>query len=164
MRFIKPLDAATWFRAINSFSERARESAFDLEDQLRHAYHLMQMAPLPIRQIVKPACDEVKFEQFLACEAFETAVLALVPAPLKYSAARGCDMLVLATVALPGDDTGNFAAAEEFASALLQAWIRSVMALEPENVARPLRESMGGAANPEWPWPQMEGLRKAGSH
>lgn len=110
------------------------------------------------------ACDEVKFEQFLACEAFESAVLALVPAPLKYSAARGCDTVVLATVALPGDDTGNFAAAEEFASALLQAWVRSVMALEPKHVARPLRDSMGGAANPEWPWPQMEGLRKSGSH
>lgn len=160
MHFIEPLESGTWFRTIDSLSHRSRRSAGDLEEQLRHAYHLAQMAPLPIREVVQPKCDEVRFEQFLACGAFESAALALIPAPLKYSVARGYDTMVLATVALPGDDTGNFASAEEFASALLQAWVRSVMALQPQSAGGLFPE---GAAetDADWPWAQMDGFRRS---
>ena len=131
MFFIDPLEPEAWFRAMGALSERARRSAADLEEQLRHSYHLLQMTPLPIREIIDPPCDEIDFERFLACGAYETAALSLIPAPLKYSAARGEGPMVVATVALPGDDVGTFASSESIGSALLQAWAQSMASLEP---------------------------------
>jgi hypothetical protein len=134
--FIEPLDSQTWFREIEALLDRARRSLIDVEEQLRHAYHLMQMAPSPIREIIRPACDESRFEQLLDCAAFESAALALIPEPLKYSIARECDTRVLAAVALPGDDTGHFSAADGCASALLQAWALSIASLKAGRVAQ----------------------------
>ncbi|WP_305096237.1 hypothetical protein [Croceibacterium aestuarii] len=127
---LEPLDVEAWFQAVRLLMARAKASTCDLEQQVRHLFHLMQLAPRPLRDFLTPVCGETELEVLLESGALESAALRLIAPSVKFSVARNCDERVLATVNFPGGEAAGFAASAHLASAVVQAWTQSVVLLE----------------------------------
>lgn len=130
---IEPLAPELWFAALKHLSERQAAGGANVESLLRHAFHLLQLAPLPLRGVVRCELNEEKFERLLECDAFDAAAVALVGPPAGFSlrCAIGTRKRVFeAAVHLPGQlhpsaDTRS----ENAASALVGAWASSLLAI-----------------------------------
>jgi hypothetical protein len=77
---LSPIDADLWFGRLAMI---ARGELRSLERSLRHAFHLVQLAPEEFRRSVRPAADEPSFEALLdACQFHEAASLLIhYPSP-----------------------------------------------------------------------------------
>ena len=145
---IEPLEAETWFRAFRALGVRASGTPNDLEAQLRHAYHLVQLVPHPLQEIIRVDCDEEKFEAFLTCEAFCSAALSLVSPPLGYSITQFEDSQIRASITLPGRENGTVANGSTLGRALLKAWTQCLISLEDRTVRRRLAGETCRLADP----------------
>jgi hypothetical protein len=126
---IEPLEAALWFRRIEMI---ARGELPGVENALRHAAHLLQLAPRPFRHLVRLSLDEDAFEALLERGEYYAAARHLVAQPaalvieqdggLRVRAAISC---VILNRVLHG--TGDTAAA-----AVLAAWTTCLLALRDE--------------------------------
>jgi hypothetical protein len=132
---IEPLDPELWFQALERLSRRLSASNDnDVESMLRHALHLVQLTPGPLKGVVRCEIGEQAFEEFLARGAFDSAAIALVASPMSYelnctldAGRRGIEARVWlpSQAAQPSPATG-----ECLASALLGAWAGCLVALK----------------------------------
>ena len=140
---IEPLEPDLWFAALAQLSKRraeAREGG--AESLLRHAFHLLQLTPRPLRGHVQCAVSEETFEALLQAGATDCAALGLVgltaEIDLHRSAIPGTEA-VEARVCLPGQETMPAAAqAQSIALALLGAWANCLLAIRRQSPAAPL--------------------------
>lgn len=131
---IEPLEPDLWFAALAQLSRRrAAAAGGGVETLLRHAYHLVQLAPAPLRTVVRSDLDEVSFEALLECEAFDSAAMALVGPPAGFTlrcATGSRRRLFHASVQIDGQPKPLAEAPmESLACALLGAWINALLAL-----------------------------------
>jgi hypothetical protein len=128
--FVKPLASRLWFRRIERI---ANGELADIECALRHAAHLLQLAPLRFRQVLRLAVDEDCFEALLANGEYDSAARHLIAQPAaltveeqagrtRFRATIGC---VILNRAVHG--TG-----ESVATAILAAWTSCLLALESD--------------------------------
>jgi len=130
----EPLEPELWFSALERLSKKLSASNDnDVESMLRHALHLLQLTPGPLKGLVRCEIGEEAFEQFLEQGAFDSATLALVGAPMCYemsSTLNGGERLIEARAWLPGQSgQPSAASAQSLAVALLGAWSACLVAL-----------------------------------
>lgn len=146
MADIEPLEPAVWFGAIKKLAVRqAAMMEEDLERLLRHAYHLVQLTPRPLRDTIRTELSETRFEELLQCEAFESAAIGLV-GPLSFDVSASESELVEAQVRLPDQVETIPVRSSNFASAMLGAWAQCLIALEARSL-KPHAENLHPAPN-----------------
>jgi hypothetical protein len=141
---IEPLDTALWFRRIEKIGSG---ELGDIANSLRHASHLLQLAPLPFRDAVRLAIDEDRFEALLADGEYDAAARHLIAQPAVLtidtsesgSSARATISCAILNRAISG--TGG-----TVAEAVLSAWTTCLLALEggANLVSAPLRPGRTG--------------------
>ena len=143
---IEPLSPALWFQRIAIVADGELGS---LENSLRHAGHLVQLAPLPFRKILTQIPGDDEFEALLEAGALDEASLQLfgpatsvlveaVPDGGRRRAVVACDILRRSV-----DADGDTAA-----EATLNAWARWLLALWFE-----FGPEIEGHAGPAGAWP-----------
>jgi hypothetical protein len=136
----EPLEPELWFSAVERLSRKLSASNdSDVESMLRHALHLLQLTPGPLKGLVRCEIGEEAFEQFLEQGAFDSAALALVGSPMCYemgTSLNGGARLIEARAWLPGQSgRPSSASAESLAVALLAAWSACLVALRRRSLA-----------------------------
>lgn len=126
---IEPLDSVLWFQRI----EVIASGELSIENSLRHASHLLQLAPAPFRHIVRLAIDEQRFEALLEAGHFNLAARHLVAQPTALVVERGPDrtkiVAAISCVILQRVIRGT---GETEAAAILDAWSSCQLGLRSE--------------------------------
>jgi hypothetical protein len=126
----EPLATGLWFQRV---AIAASGELGSVENSLRHAAHLVQLAPFSFRRVLPPLLDDDAFETLLEAGEFDTAARQLFAPPttlLIETSADGSPLrAVIGCVILrrPVDGTGETAAA-----AILDAWAKWLVTLRLE--------------------------------
>jgi hypothetical protein len=125
--YVEPLEAALWFRRIEMIAAGALSS---LESSLRHASHLLQLAPQALRPAVAFSIDEEPFEALLESGDFDAAACCLFTTPIVLSIDDPSGPgLIKATVHGPVLNGVISASGETVAQAVLNAWTSCMLAV-----------------------------------
>lgn len=136
---VEPLDSAVWFRRIEMI---ARGELRSLEHALRHASHLLQLAPAPFRDVVRLAIDEDRFEALLEAEDFDTAARHLIAQPTALTIEDSLDgTKARAAISCPILNRTIRGEGETVAWAILSAWTTCLLDLRSEYGADELQQS-----------------------
>ena len=122
---IEPLDPHLWFERIEMISNGELQQ---IENALRHAGHLAQLAPIAFRTHVGLSIAEAEFEALLESGDFDAAARCLQPG-VSYlePQAQGLRVSVaIKSLLLERTFEGR---GETLASAILSAWTASLLAL-----------------------------------
>ena len=123
---VEPLDASLWFYRIEMIARRE----LAIENSLRHASHLLQLAPLALRPIVRLATNEDHFEALLDAGDFDAAARHLVAQPTALAVETSSDgtqvTAALSCVVLKRVITGG---GTTEAAAVLDAWTTCLLAI-----------------------------------
>lgn len=123
---LEPLSSEIWFGRVELIAAGALAG---VEQSLRHAYHLQQIAPLALRDSIQPAIGEDDFEELLASGDFGAAARRLVGKPMFLDVQGGNS--AIETIAIvecgPWRQTARGRGPTE-ALAILDAWSKCVMA------------------------------------
>lgn len=137
---IEPLEPELWFQAIERLSNKISASDDnDVPSMLRHALHLVQLTPGPLRGTVRCEISEENFEEFLECGALASAATALIGSPMCY--AIDCDLragmrVIEAKAWLSGQAARpQGVSGDSVAAALLGAWTGCLIALRRRSLA-----------------------------
>lgn len=127
---IEPLAPALWFQRIVVISTGELDS---LENSLRHAAHLVRLAPVPFRRVVLPILGEREFGALLGAGDLETAAQHLVVPPASLIVEPGGDgprsRAAIACNILKRPVTGR---GSTLAEAILEAWANRLIMLRLE--------------------------------
>ena len=127
---IEPLDAAMWCRRIEMIANRELGS---VENALRHASHLMLLAPAPFRQHVGFAIDEQRFEALLDCGEFDAAARYLLAQPSAMTIRPAADAdAITATIKCSVSERAIEGHGETIANAVLDAWTTHLLSLRTQ--------------------------------
>lgn len=127
---VEPLAARVWFQRV---AVVATGELGNIENSLRHAAHLVQLAPISFRRVMPPILDEDAFEALLESGDFDTAARKLLAPPttllVETSAHDSPPRAVIGCAILkrPVDGKGDTAAA-----AILEAWAKWLVTLRLE--------------------------------
>lgn len=126
---IEPLYAELWFARLRMI---AIGEISGIENSLRHAAHLTQLAPPPFRARIRLAITEADYESLLAAGQFDGAARHLVGRSEVLSVEErqdGCLRLVtVSCIVLDHPVVGRGAS---LAHAILDAWTKGLLAFEP---------------------------------
>lgn len=128
---IEPLELGSWFDALQVLQKRqSHVDGSGQESVLRHAYHLMQLAPAPLVEIIRSDIDEACFEQLLAAGAYDAAAVALVGSPMGFTISRAvADKPASAEVYLSVSVSSGSVEAESMSGALVGAWCQAITSI-----------------------------------
>ena len=127
---VEPLEPRSWFRMIGKLADQLENAPSDRhEPLLRRAYHLLELAPRPLRGMIRSDLTEARYEQLLDCGALESAAVGLVGHPMTYEIARLGANLHEAEVRLPGQVKPALARGASAPMALLAAWTQCLVSL-----------------------------------
>lgn len=135
---------ALWFERVEKI---ARGGLPTIEHRLRHALHLLQLAPTPLREVARAAIDEESFEALLEAGNYDTAARHLVASPI----ALDIDddrATIEATIRCPLIEGAVCASGSSIASAVLKAWALCMLELRIVFVAELRRERGEEARDP----------------
>jgi len=125
---IEPLDATLWFRRVEKI---AKGDLGGIESSLRHASHLLQLTPLPFRDVVRLAIDEDQFEALLAAGELDQAARHLIAQPTALTVeTAGPGLSVRATISCVILNQAISGTGSTVATAVLSAWTTCLLALE----------------------------------
>ena len=128
---IQPLEPELWFQALGKLAVRAVDTpAAESESLLRHAFHLLQLAPGPLKHMVRTELSESEYEHLLECEAFESAAIRLIGYPMTYTLMRCQADIVEAEVKLPDSSDAQPVRASNLALATIGSWAASLARLQ----------------------------------
>ena len=126
---LKSLSPKEWFNRIRLLDERLAADRIQLEPALRHAFHLLQLAPGPLNDMFGISITEEKFEEWLDAEAWHEAAEALVAEhlPITISQPNGH-----VTVRVEGlwFDAANECTDAELPHAVLGAWLGCILEIQ----------------------------------
>ena len=124
-RDLDPLSSEIWFERIGLIAAGVLAG---VEQSLRHAYHLQQIAPRALRESIQPAIGEDDFEELLASGDFGAAARSLVGKPMSLDVQAGNDALEkIAIVACGQRREAARGRGPTEALAILDAWSRCVL-------------------------------------
>lgn len=129
---IEPLEPKVWLLQLKNLALRSLSEADELERALRHALHLAQLTPRPLRHLVNCGVAEDLFEDLLMGGAFDLAALALVGDRLGLRLVRASEGLPAeAEVWFHGEEEEGASGSDaSLAVAILQAWLACLAALD----------------------------------
>ena len=123
---IEPLAPALWFRRIETI---ARGELGTVERALRHAAHLLQLTPGPLRHVVRMSLEEETFEALLDAGDLDTAARHLIAQPTALTVKQeqgGSVEAIISCVILKRAIHGS---GDTVAAAVLDAWTTCLLAL-----------------------------------
>lgn len=123
---IEPAESALWFRRVEKI---ARDELPGIENTLRHAAHLLQIAPRRLQGKVGLAVGENTFEALLECGDFDTAARYLVAQPTALTIQSAGKGGISATIACSVLERNVQGTGETIAAAVIQAWATCLLAL-----------------------------------
>jgi hypothetical protein len=126
---LEPLDSMLWFRRIELI---ANGELGCIESSLRHASHLLQLAPLSLRPQVALSIDEESFEALLSAGDFDTAARYLVAQPTALSIEGPGVDLVKATIRCSILNRTIHGIGKTVAQAVLDAWATCLLCVRTE--------------------------------
>jgi hypothetical protein len=126
---LEPLAPALWFCRIEMI---ARGDLGNIERSLRHAAHLLQLTPLPFRDVVRMALDEESFEALLECGELDTAARHLIAQPTALTVKQDPDGSVEAVISCVILKRAIHGSGHTVAAAILNAWTTCLLALRDE--------------------------------
>jgi hypothetical protein len=126
---ISPLAPALWFRRIEMIAGGELRS---VEHSLRHAAHLLQLTPTPLRQHVRLSLDEDGFEALLEAGEFDTAARYLVAQPTALSIDQEPSGPIRAVISCAVLNRAIHGRGETVAAAVLNAWTSCLLSLRAE--------------------------------
>jgi len=136
---MEPLDGVLWFRRIEMIANRRLGC---VGNSLRHASHLMLLAPAPFRQHIGLVIDEEQFEALLDSEDFDSAARHLVAQQGVLTFERATDATpIKATIGCLVLKRAVDGYGETVADAVLDAWSAHILAL---------KEYFDAAVTPIW--------------
>lgn len=127
---IEPLPTSLWFQRI---AITASGGLGGIENSLRHAAHLVQLAPISFRRVMPWILGEDAFETLLESGEFDTAARQLFVQPTTVLIETSADddplraVVGCAILKRPVEGTGDTAAA-----AMLDAWVKWLVTLRLE--------------------------------
>lgn len=126
---IEPLDPATWFARVEGLLRTAEQLDGEGHDRvIRIAFHLVTLAPAPLRDLFPREIDEEAFEAMLDCGGYESAVMALVGPEVAFKAERAAHSVTIeVTMALQPHSINGKGRHETCAMAMLKAWARCLV-------------------------------------
>ena len=125
--YVEPLDPALWFSRIEMI---ANGELGCVECSLRHAAHLLQLTPLPLRPQVGLSVDEDTFEALLDSGDFDTAARHLVARPTALGIESGDGTSsIRATINCSVLNRYIDGCGDTVAAAVLDAWTSCLLAL-----------------------------------
>ena len=128
--YVEPVAAALWFQRIDLIASGALGC---VENSLRHASHLLQLTPLPLRPLIGPSVDDDTFEALLDAADFDTAARYLVAQPTALTVEEeGKASLVRATIRCAVLNRNITGTGETVANAVLNAWTTCLLAIRME--------------------------------
>lgn len=131
MQDIEPLEPAMWFGAIAKLEQRRIRSAeIEFDRLLRHAYHLLQLTPRPLRSIIRSELSETQYDVLLGARALESAAMGLIGQPMRYGLVRLIAGHFEAKVWLTDSAEPTSVHSTFVASALLGAWAQTIVAMD----------------------------------
>ena len=140
-RSVEPLEPALWLAALRKLASRVATDDSGIEELLRHALHLLQLTPEPLRGVLPHGLDEASFEHQLECRAFESAALALMGPHMALELTRIPAQAFIAKAWLSEDSRSISVTSPRAASALLGAWCSALFGLSAPRSATPGRDS-----------------------
>lgn len=142
-RVIEPLDPVTWFCRLAKLLAQAEDLDVDSQQSvIRQAYHLVRLAPEPFRGSLPVDLDEHRVESMLDCDAYESAVMALLGAETSFTLQKDPGVNEMSVV-MSGDarSAPGHGHHQSGAKAMVQAWIRCLANTAgvrlPENSTNP---------------------------
>jgi hypothetical protein len=126
---VEPLDPGLWFGRIEMI---ARGELRSVENALRHASHLLQLAPIPLRSVFDLTIDEETFEALLEVGQFDAAARHLVRRPAILAIGRDGDGPIEARISCPVLDRTTRATGDTEAETVLNAWATYWLVLRAE--------------------------------
>lgn len=130
---IEPLEPGHWLLRLGQLAPRPLDDEDQLERVLRHAYHLVQLAPRPLRHVIRATCGEAEFEHLLEGRRFEDAVRRLIGRHMAYGLDLSRRSSGVTAEVWYSDRCERHDAQERSApAALLRAWLRCNAALGRE--------------------------------
>ena len=123
---IKPLAPALWFRRIEMI---ARGELGTVERALRHAAQLLQLTPMPFRDVVRMSLEEETFEALLESGELDTAARHLIAQPTALTVKQDPDGPVEAVISCVILKRAIHGSGETVAAAVLDAWTTCLLAL-----------------------------------
>lgn len=127
---IEPLMPSLWFERILKIANGQLGS---VENGLRHAFHLLQLAPVPFKRALTSESDEDGFEALLEAGAFDAAARRLAGDSTAVTVeAVGEGGNYRATINFPNRGCAISGRGDNEASAILNAWTSSILDLRSE--------------------------------
>lgn len=123
---IEPLDPHTWFARLAKLLRDATLTEPGFQDKvIRQAYHLIKLAPGPLRVSLPADFDEQRVESMLECDAFESAVMVLVGLETSFTVQKDAGVNEMSVVvSLEAGSAPGHGRHESGAMAMIQAWAR----------------------------------------
>jgi hypothetical protein len=133
---IEPLSQKTWFASVARLSAQSVATPAAVGSALRHAYHLIQLAPHALRTSVSAAVSERAFEDLLDAGIHDIAAQALVGSPAGLALVRQpASRAIFAEVRFSNGGSPGCGQGRTIARAILQAWCRAALALDESAVS-----------------------------
>jgi hypothetical protein len=126
---IVPLAPELWFRRIEMIAGGELRS---VEHSLRHAAHLLQLTPVPLRQQVRLSLNEDVFEGLLEAGEFDTAARYLVAQPTALSIDEDSGGPIRAVIRCAILKRAVHGTGDTVAAAVLDAWTVCLLSLRVE--------------------------------
>jgi hypothetical protein len=136
--FVEPLPSELWFKRLEMIASGELAS---VENALRHASHLLLLAPISYRNIVRLTIEEIRFEKLLDLRDLDGAARHLIAHPLALTLSADGER-VQATVSCPVLGHPVRVSGDTVASAIVGAWATCLPALRTAMGAEGRRQSL----------------------
>lgn len=125
-----PLSPELWLGRLSLLKERVSTSSFDIEQALRHGFHLSLLAPGPFANLLGASCDEGRFEHLLEKKQYDAAADILTASDffdISINVPNGQAVVQITTEIY---DLSVAVTACDTASAMLIAWLEIILKIE----------------------------------
>ena len=119
------LSPGAWFDRIGWLGTELQSAKIDLESALRHAFHLLQLAPGPIDDMLGISISETQFEGWLEDGEWDVAARSLVANHLPISISKPDGHYVVRVEGLWFDASAE-RSAKSSPRAILEAWLACI--------------------------------------
>ena len=122
------LDATTWFERMGRLVEGLNDKNGRPDRHIRKAYHLLCLAPTPIKRMLPDPIPESRLESLLECGAYESAVICILGGAGHVTVTTSGDERGI-EIRLRIDPQAHQTTHESWSIALLEAWAVSFLRL-----------------------------------
>ena len=130
MAKLSPLAPDLWFDRLGRLNDRLSTESIEIDQALRHAFHLSLLAPGPFADIIENSYDEESFEHLLVIERYDEAVELLVNSDVFDMSIDVLDGHAVVKITSALFNFGVEVVTLDKVSGTLQAWIKIILGFE----------------------------------